>query len=78
MQIVSCILCDLIPPDDRFGDICLLERAERLDLPAYKGFLNPKMSLVRSEEGEVVDVDVDYSETYTEQMMRYSRDYAAL
>ena len=56
----------------------VLERSDRLNLPAFKGFLNPKMSLVRAEDGEVVDIDVDYSETYTEQMSRYSRDYAGL
>ena len=49
-----------------------------LDLAPYKGFLNPRLSLVYSSEGEVVDVAVDYSESYTEQMQRYSRDYGAL
>ena len=56
----------------------ILRRYETLDLAPYKGFLNPRLSLVYSSEGEVVDVAVDYSESYTEQMQRYSRDYGAL
>ena len=56
----------------------ILERYARLDLAPYKGFLNPRLSLVVSPDGDVTDVAVDYSESYEEQMMRYSRDYAAL
>ncbi len=56
----------------------ILERYARLDLAPYKGFLNPRLSLVVSPDGDVTDVAVNYSESYEEQMMRYSRDYAAL
>ena len=34
------------------------------------------MTLVRDSEGQVVDVALDYSEGYAQQMMRYSRDYS--
>ena len=54
----------------------ILERYQRLNLAPYKGFINPRMTPIRNEEGEVVDIDVDYSETYVEQMLRYSRDYS--
>ncbi len=63
-------------PADLYQEI--LERYARLDLAPYKGFLNPRLSLVVSPDGDVTDVAVDYSESYEEQMMRYSRDYAAL
>lgn len=56
----------------------ILRRYEALDLAPYKGFLNPRLSLVYSPEGDIVDVAVDYSESFEEQMMRYSRDYGAL
>ena len=56
----------------------ILERYQRLDLAPYKGFLNPRFSLVSSPTGEVTDVVADYTETYEEQMMRYSRDYSIL
>lgn len=56
----------------------ILGRYKSLNLAPYKGFLNPKMNLVRDEQGNVKDVVLDYSETYTQQMTRYSRDYATL
>ena len=56
----------------------VLRRYAALGLAPYKGFLNPRLSLVYSAKGEIEDVEVDYSETYEEQMLRYSRDYASL
>lgn len=56
----------------------MLERYAKLNLAPYKGFLNPRLSLVRADDGTIIDVVADYSETYEEQMMRYSHDYAAL
>lgn len=55
----------------------VLERYARLNLAPYRGFVNPKMSLVW-EDGGIVDVALDYSEGYDEQMLRYSRDYSFL
>ena len=55
----------------------VLERYKRLDIAPYKGFLNPKFTLVE-ENGEPVDVEVSYDESYDEQMLRYSRDYGTL
>jgi dipeptidyl-peptidase-3 len=40
--------------------------------------LNPWLKPVYGAEGEMVDVEVDYSESYAEQMLRYSRDYGFL
>ena len=56
----------------------ILERYEKLNLAPYKGFLNPWLSPVYDDKGEVIDVKVDYSETYEQQMRRYSKDYGAL
>lgn len=56
----------------------ILERYKRLNLAPYKGFINPKMTPVRNEKGEVTDIAVDYSEGYAEQMLRYSNDYGTL
>jgi dipeptidyl-peptidase-3 len=56
----------------------VLERYARLDLAPYKGFINPKMSLVRDDDGKIVDVAVDYTESYAQQMLRYSSEYATL
>ena len=56
----------------------VLERYKRLDIAPYKGFLNPRMWPVYNAKGEVVDISLDYSESYDEQMLRYSRQYATL
>ena len=56
----------------------VLERYKRLDIAPYKGFLNPRMLPVYNAKGEVVDISLDYSESYDEQMLRYSRQYATL
>jgi dipeptidyl-peptidase-3 len=54
----------------------ILERYERLNLAPYKGFLNPRLTPVFDKEGTWVDIVVDYSETYEQQMLRYSSDYS--
>lgn len=54
------------------------ERYERLNLAPYKGFINPRYSAVYDENQEIIDVKISYDETYSQQMLRYSRDYSAL
>ncbi len=56
----------------------VLDRYAHLDIAPYKGFVNPVYSLVKDAAGNVTDVKVDYSEDYTPQMLRYSRDYSTL
>jgi len=56
----------------------VLERYERLRLAPYKGFLNPVMNPVTDQQGNITDVELDYSEGYAQQMLRYSRDYGSL
>ena len=56
----------------------VLRRYEDLNIAPYKGFINPILKPVYNELGEMIDVVVDYSESYTEQMLRYSRDYQTL
>ena len=53
----------------------LLERYRALGIAPYKGFINPRMMLITDADGTPTDVTVDYSETYSQQMMRYSREY---
>lgn len=54
----------------------MLDRYATLNIAPYKGFLNPKMTPVFSADGKISDVKLDYTESLTEQMMRYSRDYS--
>lgn len=56
----------------------ILSRYEQLHLAPYKGFLNPVMKPVFNEQGDIVDIQLDYTESYTSQMLRYSRDYGFL
>lgn len=53
----------------------MLERYQRLNISPYKGFINPWMKPVYGETGQVVDVTIDYTESYTHQMMRYSSEF---
>lgn len=56
----------------------VLERYRRLNLAPYKGFLNPVMTPVTGDDGEITDISIDYTEGYSEQMLRYSRQYGTL
>ena len=56
----------------------VLERYRSLHLAPYKGFVNPVYTPQVDENGEITDITVLYDEGYTEQMLRYSRDYSNL
>lgn len=56
----------------------ILSRYEQLHLAPYKGFLNPVMTPVYNDQGEIVDIQLDYTESYTSQMLRYSKEYGFL
>ena len=56
----------------------ILARYKKLNLAPYKGFINPKMTLAYDEEGNPIDVNIDYEESYTDQMLRYSEEYGTL
>lgn len=57
----------------------VLNRYQLLHIAPYKGFVNPRYELVKDADGKVTDVKIIYgSETYPEQMLRYSKDYSVL
>ena len=56
----------------------VLARYEKLNIRPYKGFINPRYDAVKDNDGNIIDVKVTYSESYDDQMLRYSRDYATL
>ena len=51
----------------------VLERYAKLNLAPYKGFVNPVMKEVKNDKGDVTDIVLDYTEGYTDQMLRYSK-----
>jgi len=56
----------------------VLQRYRSLHLVPYKGFLNPVYTPQTDAGGNIVDVQISYTEGYAEQMLRYSRDYSNL
>ena len=56
----------------------VLERYRRLDLAPYKGFINPMMLPVYDQDGQMVDIQLYYGESYAHQMLRYSTEYGTL
>lgn len=55
----------------------ILHRYKSLHLLPYKGFVNPVYKPVYSK-GKIVDVEISYTESYEEQMLRYSSEYGHL
>ena len=56
----------------------VLARYEKLNLAPYKGFINPQLLPVYDDKGEIYDIEVNYSESYAHQMLRYSSEYGTL
>lgn len=56
----------------------VLDRYAHLNIAPYKGFVNPVYTPVIGADGEIADVKVSYTETYPEQMLRYSEEYGTL
>lgn len=56
----------------------VLDRFSNLDIPPYRGFINPVYTPVLDDKGEIIDVTISWPENYSEQMLRLSRDYSPL
>ncbi len=56
----------------------VLERYSTLNIPPYRGFVNPVYNVVYDANGEIIDITLDYTEGYIDQMLRLSRDFSTL
>ncbi|MDE5807940.1 MAG: dipeptidyl peptidase 3, partial [Muribaculaceae bacterium] len=56
----------------------VLDRFSKLDIPPYRGFINPVYTPVYDGNGEITDITISYPENYSDQMLRLSRDYSPL
>lgn len=56
----------------------VLERVKPLEIAPYGGFINPNIVPVVDENGEITDFKIDYTQTFTEQMLDYSKKYSFL
>lgn len=55
----------------------VLERYAKLDIPAYSGFIGPRLVPVESG-GKIVDVQIEYPDDFGAQMLEYAERYAFL
>jgi dipeptidyl-peptidase-3 len=53
------------------------ERYDKLSIPPYKGFINPVLKPVFDKE-KIIDVQIEYPEDFTEQMLFYAEKYSCL
>jgi dipeptidyl-peptidase-3 len=56
----------------------VLDRIAKLNIPPYRGFVNPVYKVQRDSDGNITDITLDYTESYVDQMLRLSRDYSPL
>ena len=52
----------------------VLARSKQLNIPPYGGFINPRLVPVL-EENKIVDIKVEYPQDFTQQMLRYGKEY---
>jgi dipeptidyl-peptidase III len=50
----------------------VVARVDRLRMPSYTGFVQPKLEAIRDTHGEIVDVQISYPLDLTKQMLEYS------
>ena len=53
----------------------VLDRYASLNIAPYKGFINPWMKPQYDADGNIKDIVLDYTESYSHQMLRYSGEY---
>lgn len=56
----------------------VLARSEKLNIPPYGGFINPRLVPVTDEAGEITDIKVEYPDDFTAQMLEYAEKYSFL
>lgn len=54
------------------------ERAAKLKIPPYSGFIQAEYVPVTDKDGKITDVKVEYPKDFTEQMLRFSSNYSFL
>jgi len=53
----------------------VLERNKKFTSSPYSGFINPELVLVKNDDGEITDVKVTQPESFSSQMLYYSKTY---
>ena len=55
----------------------VLARTKPLNIAAYSGFIQPRLIAIE-EDGEIVDVQIEYPDNFVDQMLEYEDEYAML
>jgi len=55
----------------------VLKRYKKLNIAPFAGFINPKLVSIM-KKNEIVDVQIEYPEEFTEQMLHYAEEYSFL
>jgi dipeptidyl-peptidase-3 len=55
----------------------VLDRYSKLNIAPYSGFINPLLTPVM-DNGAIKDIKITYTEDFTSQMLRYSKDFSFL
>jgi len=50
----------------------VVERVDRLQMPSYTGFVQPRLDAVRDPHGTITDVLISYPQDLMQQMLEYS------
>ncbi len=56
----------------------VLARVEALGIAPYSGFINPRLDAVTNEQGDIIDVTIEYPDDFTKQHQGYSSEYSFL
>lgn len=56
----------------------VLDRAEKLNIAPYSGFINPKLVPQTNDAGEITDIKVEYPHDFVGQMLEYAKKYSFL
>jgi dipeptidyl-peptidase-3 len=57
--------------DSRLRDE-VVARVDRLKMPSYTGFVQPRLEAVTAADGRITDVKISYPADLTAQMLEYS------
>ncbi len=56
----------------------VLRRSEHLNIAPYGGFINPRLVPVTDDQGQIIDIKVEYPDDFTAQMLEYAEKYSFL
>ncbi len=56
----------------------VLRRSEKLNIPPYGGFINPRLVPIHNDAGAITEVKVEYPDDFMAQMLEYAAKYSHL